>query len=433
MDLDIRFYDNEKDNWDKDMAIHFPQIEFIEVDNFTPNVFISSESLVGTMADVQRRLNQAYIDVFASQGNTYAEFLDNVIKSGSVDETKIKQKDYPNNGFGPYIQDLMSWAKTEDPRQKIVIFDWDKTMTVVEGMYFGEHAGESIMNIDIKNIAEFVMGGERRLTAIKSAIAELMSMRVQIFIITNNPNASLWVPSRIIYLNLISLIFNILPDVANNILYCSRNYGFAKWKSACFIDILRPQLPRCPDDPNSLTKYKGKLSATENSDADPKPKAKAKKRATTGENGMRPAPMEPTIIRPVEMRAASAMGSFDFEPPATIRSGELGEAHAMRSGEFEPPGEIRSAAFEPPAAMREAVASINEATTNPFEFISNASVAPVSPRRVRQDRQSQAIPRRSTRTTFKKGNMGGSKKQMHKTNRKKTKKYKTNQKKTYKR
>lgn len=256
MDLEIRFYDNEEKNWSGDMIQHSPSIQFIEVDNTTPHVFISSVPIVGktTIANTNKTYNQAYINAFASQGNTYAQFLNKVIKSGSADESKkIVAKDYPNNGFQPYIPELMGWANLNNHGQKCVIFDWDKTMTAVEGMYFGDHAGENIMIHDVMQIALFVMGGPDRLSMVQQAIAGLRSMRVQIFIITNNPNASLREPSRDVYLALITLIFGVSHEEANYILYCAKDYGFKKWKSTCAIDILRPQLRSCHEDASSAT------------------------------------------------------------------------------------------------------------------------------------------------------------------------------------
>jgi len=369
MDPNIRFYDNDTTNWSGDMEQHSSSIKFIEVDNSTPNVFISSIPIVGkpTIANKNKTYNQAYINAFASQGNTYAQFLDNLINSGSPDGLKILKKDYPNNGFEPYIPELMSWAQTNNYGNKCVIFDWDKTITAVEGMYFGEHAGESIINHDVMQIALFVMGGPDRLSNVQKAIADLRSMDIQIFIITHNQNASLREASRRIYLELISFIFGIPPDDANKILYCSKDYGFAKWKSACFIDILRPQLQKCPADPNSLKMYTGKLTATQNPNEDRDANPISKRQATTGQDEMMPA----------------IMGYAKIEPAAQM-------------------------------------VTASETENNPFSLPPITSVA------------SSTAPVRPKRSTRSIGKKGGSKKRMYKTNKKKTNKKKTNKKKTNK-
>ncbi len=54
MEKNILFFDNEADNWQKinkqDMAIHKDQINFIEVNDTTPNILANS--------------NQAYLEYF---------------------------------------------------------------------------------------------------------------------------------------------------------------------------------------------------------------------------------------------------------------------------------------------------------------------------------------------------------------------------------
>ena len=251
MDLDIRFYDNDEKNWSGDMIQHSPPIQFIEVDNSMPNVFIQTVPINGkpTITNTQKTFNQAYIDIFSSQGNSYAQFLNRVIQNGDkADIKKIIDKDYPSNGFQPYIPDLIVWAQTNNYGQKCVIFDWDKTITAVEGMYFGEHGGESILNHDIMQVGLFAMGGPDRLAQIQRVMTELRSMRVQIYIITNNPNASLRDPSRGVYLALVSIIFGISTEEANSILFSSKDHGYKKWKTSCAIQTIRPYLKSCGAD-----------------------------------------------------------------------------------------------------------------------------------------------------------------------------------------
>jgi hypothetical protein len=248
----VRFYDNEKNNWERDMVQHDNKnpnehhkgIEFFLVDNVTPNVNISSMTReFPSKIEKQRSLNRAYIEYFARLGNAYATFLNAIInsKGGNI---KFLDKDYPSDGFEPYIPDLLAWSRpTGQP--KYVIFDWDKTITAVEGMNFGTHEGRSILDIPIHDVALFVMGGEDRLHKVREAIHHLKSNDVGIFIITNNPNATKSQPSRHIYLQLINIIFGADVD-ADSILYCATDHGYAKWKSACAIEILKPHL-NCPE------------------------------------------------------------------------------------------------------------------------------------------------------------------------------------------
>lgn len=242
MSADIRFYDNELKNWDDDMIQHSPNITFIDVENEVPNDFISNIRITGkqTKKNTQETLNSAYIQFFAANGNGYAQFLQNII--GSKESDKFLNKDYPSNGVLPYASEMVQWAQTNNVGQKCIIFDWDKTITAVEGMYFETHQGNSIRNFDIQTILQFVMGGPDRLAQMIQLFRTLQSMNVKIFIITNNPNASRYVETRALYLELISNIFLISPDLANEILFCAKDHGYKKWKSACAIRILVPFL-----------------------------------------------------------------------------------------------------------------------------------------------------------------------------------------------
>ena len=253
MDLDIRFYDNEDKNWTADMIQHHPPVTFIEVDNITPNVYIEHVQVTGkpTKKNTQETYNRAYIEFFASQGNTYAQFLKKIIDGGG-DTDKFLNKDYPTNGVQSYLDELVVWAQSKNGGQKCVIFDWDKTITAVEGMFFDEYNGESIMNHSVEQIAQFSMGGPDRMSQVQRMISMMRESGTPIFVITNNPNASIRTNTRGLYLALISLIFGVSQEEANSIIYCSKDHGFKKWKSACAIRTLTPYLRSCVDGASSF-------------------------------------------------------------------------------------------------------------------------------------------------------------------------------------
>jgi hypothetical protein len=299
---DIRFYDNETDNWQyykkkdgtlvKDMSRHSDYIRFIPVNNDIPNENIRDVSISSATNENEtlkkRELNQAYINKFKRENNNYALFLDEAINDLNAkinhiendqfsykndkdktaakklvnDElTKIIGKDYPSDGVELLIPDLLAWSRpTASGQTKIVIFDWDKTITAVEGMYFGSCEERSILDLPIDQIELFVMGGKRRLDIIKSAIERLLVNNVKIFIITNNQNASRDEEkrsSRSIYLQLIMSIFNKDEAYANSILYCAKDHGCRKSLAACAIEMLNPLLNCGDTTPSILEKRKG--------------------------------------------------------------------------------------------------------------------------------------------------------------------------------
>lgn len=242
MSVSIRFYDNEIKNWEGDMVQHSPAITFIEVDNETPNQYIQTVRVVGkaTKKNTQETYNREYINFFASNGNGYAMFLKRIMDSGG-DTDKFLNKDYPSNGVLPNIPEMLQWAETTRG-DKCIIFDWDKTITAVEGMYFESFHGESIANYDVPTILQFIMGGPERLDQMIRSLRTLQSYGVQMFIITNNPNAASRADTRGLYLHLIGSLFSMSPEQANDILFSAKDYGFKKWKSACAIRILTPFL-----------------------------------------------------------------------------------------------------------------------------------------------------------------------------------------------
>lgn len=289
---DIRFYDNEENNWERDMARHGMGIQFFLVENERPNANISTMSKTFPSKIAKHRaLNNAYIEHFASQGNAYASFLNTIIKSPGGD-IKFLDKDYPSDGFEPYIPDLLEWSSPTG-KPKYVIFDWDKTITAVEGMYFGTHEGASILNSPIRDVALFVMGGEDRLHKVHRAIHHLKTNGVGIFIITNNPNAARSQATRDIYLQLISMIFGVTEQDADSILYCAKDHGYAKWRSACAIDILMPYL-NCQEEPASKIKRERPTEVAEGRREDTTHETTGQKKATTRKTTGRPATAKST-------------------------------------------------------------------------------------------------------------------------------------------
>ena len=214
----IRFYDNEEDNWNRDMIKYESEIDWFHVNETKSNAFIPKT------AKNNPKQNQEYIDHFAKSENTYAMFLNGI---DPKEKAKILAKSHPNNGIdGDDLGELLHWIETPD-RPKVLLLDWDRTVTVVEGMQFKG------LNPDVKlqHIIEFIMGGFERYRRMEHLFDACVRHGVKFYIVTHNPNASKKNPNREWYLKIISEMTNGRID-SKSILFSSSDYGYKKCNAA---------------------------------------------------------------------------------------------------------------------------------------------------------------------------------------------------------
>ena len=221
MALQIRFYDNEESNWDNDMNVYHDQIGWFHV-NDEPNR-IAIQNRYASNAEQ----NQEYIRNFAARGNSYARFLNGL---PAKFKTSMMGKGRPNNGIDDNLGELNTWIGRRNG-QKVLLFDWDKTITVVEGMQFSGLTDA----VDFEDLIEYVMGGRERFRRIQQMFQSCKQNGVAFFFITHNPNAKRGGDNRRIYLDIINRLVNqsaadsLDPDA---LLYASGNFGFKKKAAA---------------------------------------------------------------------------------------------------------------------------------------------------------------------------------------------------------
>ena len=102
----IVFIDNAKEFWKNDMDMYSKSVDYIQVSN----------------ADANRE--KSYTDDLAKSGNQYAL---NVLQT---DERKRLDRGVDNK----IANALKSWSTCKSDKQKYALFDWDGTVTAVEGM-----------------------------------------------------------------------------------------------------------------------------------------------------------------------------------------------------------------------------------------------------------------------------------------------------------
>lgn len=245
--IDIRFYDNERDNWVKDMKIH-KEIAYLEVDEETPNELIASFMDTSLKKNaLNQLLNKKYNEHFLQYNNTYAIFINESQKGADKKELdKIIGKAYPTNGMDEYIDNLLEWSSS--PQNKVALFDWDRTITAVEGMYI-KGLAEKVSNGDIKidDLIVYVMGGEERLQKYKNLFSQLSENKLTFFVLTHNSNASIKSPLRKVYVDMIHAVTGsrTAKDIIDTeILFSSSDHLYKKHISAC-ATTLKKYLSNC--------------------------------------------------------------------------------------------------------------------------------------------------------------------------------------------
>jgi hypothetical protein len=172
----IRMYDNQL-NIINQFLEFMPLMNVIQVCNL-PNIDIMKGDYNASL----------YSNIFLqlNPGNKFAKYLN-----------LISHKEYGTTvGFNVKdILDLKEWIEMSPEENKIVIFDWDGTLSVIEGIIIPPNkVYEDIFEeygITYKEIAEYYAGSRFRLNILRSLFNYLNYKNVNVFILTNNPIAAI--------------------------------------------------------------------------------------------------------------------------------------------------------------------------------------------------------------------------------------------------
>ncbi len=104
-------------------------------------------------------------------GNKYVERFDFAARSDRFDAVAgIQQRHYDNI--------LKPWIASRGIGPHIAVFDWDRTITVIEGIYPVSDIIEDALN--------YVCGGTTRVAMLRQMFQELVDKNIHIMILTNN-------------------------------------------------------------------------------------------------------------------------------------------------------------------------------------------------------------------------------------------------------
>ena len=171
----IRFYDNQEDIIEQ-FKKSKKYIESIQVSN-SPNM------------DIMRGDSNAssYIDKFLNlyPDNRFALYL----KSFHFKEIGTTVGFSANDAL-----QLKTWAEKKEIEKKIVLFDWDGTLSAVEGIILPEtkFGTDNFKKMGITNeeIALYYAGSKNRFRFLRNLFTYLDKINVEIYILTNNPTAA---------------------------------------------------------------------------------------------------------------------------------------------------------------------------------------------------------------------------------------------------
>lgn len=226
--MKIRFYDNEVSNF-QGMTNSFPEMETIHVDHDTPNDMIKQDlqeyedlihkNFVGNQ-DLDRVVRVMYKTNYlnALSDTTRKDILLSVFEHPKLSFLSHEIR-LPCNGItDTQIKDLMKWCKDFRSETKIVFFDWDRTISVVEGMVAlkeNPFIKPELSDNQIKEYIIYILGGIKRFEKIKKLFEFLHKMQVHVYILTAN-QAPIRYPES--FKSMIEIIDPYLPQ--ENI-YCS--------------------------------------------------------------------------------------------------------------------------------------------------------------------------------------------------------------------
>lgn len=152
----LRFYDNEPHNIES-MQNEAPEIYSVLVEHNTPNELIASEYNSGN-----RNVNLYPTNFLKSMPNdgslTYADIVQ---KNGG--ETTL-----PCVGLSTqHIADIIKWADNQIIENKTIYFDWDRTLSVVEGILA---LGVVLKSVTAEDTLLYLVGGFRRFLNLKKCL-----------------------------------------------------------------------------------------------------------------------------------------------------------------------------------------------------------------------------------------------------------------------
>lgn len=168
--------------------------------------------------------------------------IQTLIRDKAKKPADVAEKLDVGSGIGDEeIKHLESWIEENSSKRKAAIFDFDRTLTVMEGGMYKDEVNEKYNISDlVDGFAEYYAGGFERLSKIQKMFDLLYDNNVYVFLLTNNPNCE---SSRFF-----QQILDVFTRARPLVLLCAAKFGYDKKRAI-------QEHPNTNGPRNALRKY----------------------------------------------------------------------------------------------------------------------------------------------------------------------------------
>lgn len=138
--------------------------------------------------------------------NKYADLIASEEGGGGEPDDAVK-------GIAPFLPELIEWAAPG----KTVLFDWDRTLSSVEGYLTPDGSSLLAMGIPTEDVSIYLCGGVERFERLHSALGVIVEKGAHIQIITNNRACS---SNKDEFFQIVKVL---IPTVQIDDIYCVRS------------------------------------------------------------------------------------------------------------------------------------------------------------------------------------------------------------------
>jgi len=167
-----------------------------------------------------------YVDdhVKLNEPSSGTEYMKNLVTPDNIYAQNNKDESYISKGITDEIisTTLILWiTETQDIQNRFAVFDWDRTISVVEGLSIPIDFEGIDKDKFIADMTTYVLGGEPRKQMLTDMFQNINESGIKVVILTNNPSALPNTLQRDTFLKMIKTIF---PGFVDANLLCSYNY-----------------------------------------------------------------------------------------------------------------------------------------------------------------------------------------------------------------
>ena len=205
----LRFYDNEPHNIES-MQKEAPEIYSVLVEHNTPNELIASEYNSGN-----KDVNLYPINFLKSMPKTVSLTYANIVQDNGGETT------LPCVGLSvQHIADIIKWAMNQSIENKTIYFDWDRTLSVVEGILSLDIV---LKNVTAEDTLFYLVGGLKRFINLQNMFTTLKDNSVKVIILTNNASAKQTNVNYDGFLKILKILIPFINPTKNQIIYAGED------------------------------------------------------------------------------------------------------------------------------------------------------------------------------------------------------------------